>query len=183
MSSSAACCLPSSRWARTWAPGRSWRPASTARARPRCGTSGGTSSPSEERLYLLPSNYVDTHGASVVGFAFTELLNLWGLIEQQYDLMVKYDTALRLGKAEAEQVLRRFARGGPEHPTYQALERTRARGAHGLRLSLPRQPRPAPRDPRRAPGRRELEQCEHRAPLRKDGALTGSWPNRPGRRS
>ncbi|WP_328505066.1 hypothetical protein OG828_08845 [Streptomyces sp. NBC_00457] len=47
---------------------------------------------------------MDTHGASVVGFAFTELLNLWGLIEQQYDLMVKYDTALRLGKAEAEQV-------------------------------------------------------------------------------
>ncbi|MFB6958871.1 Tn3 family transposase [Streptomyces sp. NPDC056309] len=31
-------------------------------------------------------------------------------------------TALRLGTAEAEQVLRRFTRGGPKHPTYQALE-------------------------------------------------------------
>jgi len=29
---------------------------------------------------------------------------------------------LRLGTAEAEQVLRRFTRGGPKHPTYQAIE-------------------------------------------------------------
>lgn len=36
--------------------------------------------------------------------------------------MVKYTTALRLGTAEAEQVLRRFTCGGPKHPTYQALE-------------------------------------------------------------
>ncbi|MGV9350947.1 Tn3 family transposase [Streptomyces spiralis] len=106
----------------------------------------------------IESNYVDTHGASVVGFAFTELLNFrllprlknigsirlyrpddtppgwpalgasltrpvrWELIEEQYDQVVKYATALRLGTAEAEQVLRRFTRGGPKHPTYQALE-------------------------------------------------------------
>ena len=36
--------------------------------------------------------------------------------------MVKYATALRLGTAEAEQILRRFTRGGPKHPTYAALE-------------------------------------------------------------
>ncbi|MGX1249675.1 hypothetical protein RKD48_002186 [Streptomyces ambofaciens] len=150
----------------------------------------------------IEANYVDTHGASVVGFAFTELLNFrllprlknigsirlyrpddtpqnwpalggsltrpirWDLIEQQYDQMVKYATALRLGTAEAEQVLRRFTRGGPKHPTYQAPRRTRPRGAHGLRLRLPRQPRPAPGDPRRAPGCGELEQREHRAALR-----------------
>ncbi|MGW9212363.1 Tn3 family transposase [Embleya sp. NPDC055664] len=106
----------------------------------------------------IESQYVDTHGASVVGFAFTELLNFrllprlknigsirlyrpddtpadwpalgasltrpirWELIEQQYDQMVKYATALRLGTAEAEQVLRRFTRGGPKDPTYAALE-------------------------------------------------------------
>ncbi|MGP3921916.1 Tn3 family transposase [Streptomyces sp. 8N616] len=46
----------------------------------------------------------------------------WELIEQQCDQRVKYATALRLGTAEAEQVLRRFTRGGPKHPTYQALE-------------------------------------------------------------
>ncbi len=46
----------------------------------------------------------------------------WELIARQYDQLVKYTTALRLGTAEAEQVLRRFARGGPKHPTYQALE-------------------------------------------------------------
>jgi TnpA family transposase len=105
----------------------------------------------------IESNYVDTHGASVVGFAFTELLGFkllprlknigsirlyrpddtvvygelgpvltrqirWELIAQQYDQMVKYVTALRLGTAESESILRRFTRGGPKHPTYQALE-------------------------------------------------------------
>ncbi|MFI1973538.1 Tn3 family transposase [Streptomyces wedmorensis] len=36
--------------------------------------------------------------------------------------MVTYATALRLGTAEAEQVLRRFTHGGPKHPTCVALE-------------------------------------------------------------
>ncbi len=116
----------------------------------------------------IDRNYVDTHGASVAGFAFTYLLGFrllprlknigsirlhrahraadqdeageaggpayphledvlnrpirWELIEQQYDQLVKYATALRLGTAESEQVLRRFTRGGPKHPTYAALE-------------------------------------------------------------
>jgi len=46
----------------------------------------------------------------------------WELIARQYDQLVKYATALRLGTAESEQVLRRFARGGPRHPTALALE-------------------------------------------------------------
>lgn len=105
----------------------------------------------------IDRNYVDTHGSSMVGFAFSHLLGFrllprlkdigsqrlyrvdeasvhphlddvltrpirWELIAQQYDQLVKYATALRLGTAEAEQVLRRFTRGGPKHPTYQALE-------------------------------------------------------------
>jgi TnpA family transposase len=105
----------------------------------------------------LDRNYVDTHGQSAVGFAFTYLLGFtllprlktigstrlyrpdaddgayphlapvltrpihWDLITQQYDQMVKYATALRLGTAEAEAILRRFTRPGPQHPTYQAL--------------------------------------------------------------
>ena len=106
--------------------------------------------------------YTDTHGASIVGFAFAHMLDFkllprlknigratlyrpgtdedgewpmlapvltpksrtinWDLIAQQYDQIVKYTTALRLGMAEAEQVLRRFTRGGPKHPTFQAIE-------------------------------------------------------------
>ncbi|WP_030164024.1 Tn3 family transposase [Spirillospora albida] len=46
----------------------------------------------------------------------------WELIAQQYDQMVKYATALKLRTGEAEQVLRRFTRGGPKHPTYRAIE-------------------------------------------------------------
>ncbi len=37
----------------------------------------------------------------------------WDLIAQPYHQLVKYATALKLGTAEAEQVLRRFTRGGP----------------------------------------------------------------------
>jgi TnpA family transposase len=45
----------------------------------------------------------------------------WELIRQQYDQMVKYATALRLGTAEPEAILRRFTRNNLKHPTYQAL--------------------------------------------------------------
>jgi TnpA family transposase len=45
----------------------------------------------------------------------------WDLIAQQYDEMVRYATALRLGTATAESILRRFTRANLQHPTYQAL--------------------------------------------------------------
>ena len=45
----------------------------------------------------------------------------WELIRQQYDEMVKFATALRLGTAEPESILRRFTRNNLKHPTYQAL--------------------------------------------------------------
>ncbi len=45
----------------------------------------------------------------------------WELIARQYDEMVKYATALRLGTAEAEAILRRFTRNNLQHPTYKAL--------------------------------------------------------------
>jgi len=102
--------------------------------------------------------YVDSHGQSVVAFAFTKLLGFqlmprlkrigkqrlyrpdagqpdvyphlqpvlsrpidWELIRRHYDEMVKYATALRLGTAEAEVILRRFTRENVQHPTYKAL--------------------------------------------------------------
>ncbi len=108
----------------------------------------------------IEANITDTHGASIVGFGFCELLGFklmprfkqigkiplygpglesdrswdairsvisarpinWELIAQQYDELVKYATALKLGTAEAKQLLRRFTRGGPKHPAHQAME-------------------------------------------------------------
>ena len=46
----------------------------------------------------------------------------WDLIEQQYDEMVKYATALRLGTPTPEAILRRFTRDERACiPTYKAL--------------------------------------------------------------
>jgi TnpA family transposase len=45
----------------------------------------------------------------------------WELIRQQYDQMVKYVTAVRLGTAETESILRRFVRSNIQHPTYKAF--------------------------------------------------------------
>ncbi len=45
----------------------------------------------------------------------------WDLIRTQYDEMVKVATALRLGTAETEAILRRFTRASVQHPTYAAL--------------------------------------------------------------
>ncbi len=45
----------------------------------------------------------------------------WDLIHQQYDELIKHVTALRLGTADAEAILRRFTRSNVQHPTYRAL--------------------------------------------------------------
>jgi TnpA family transposase len=45
----------------------------------------------------------------------------WALIHHQYDDMIKYATALRVGTAEPESILRRFTRANVQHPTYRAL--------------------------------------------------------------
>ncbi len=45
----------------------------------------------------------------------------WELIEPQYDELIKFATALRLGTADAEAILRRFTRQHVQHPTYRAL--------------------------------------------------------------
>jgi TnpA family transposase len=45
----------------------------------------------------------------------------WELIRQQYDEMIKYATALRLGTADPEAILKRFTRENVQHPTYRAL--------------------------------------------------------------
>ncbi len=45
----------------------------------------------------------------------------WELVRQHYDQMVKYTTALRLGTAETEAILRRFTKKNVQHPTYKAF--------------------------------------------------------------
>jgi len=44
----------------------------------------------------------------------------WELIAEQYDSMVKYATAIRIGSATTEAILRRFTRAA-SHPTYLAM--------------------------------------------------------------
>ena len=45
----------------------------------------------------------------------------WPLIRQQYDQMIKYATALRIGTADVETILKRFTRSQFQHPTYSAI--------------------------------------------------------------
>jgi len=45
----------------------------------------------------------------------------WELIEREYDEIVKYATALRLGTADTEAILQRFTRSNYQHPTYKAF--------------------------------------------------------------
>ena len=45
----------------------------------------------------------------------------WASIERQYDEMVKHAIAMHRGIADAEAILRRFARSEIMHPTYKAL--------------------------------------------------------------
>jgi len=45
----------------------------------------------------------------------------WNLVVPEYDNMIKYSTALRLGTADTDAILRRFTRHNVQHPTYTAL--------------------------------------------------------------
>ncbi len=52
------------------------------------------------------SHRVDPPGWPALGGSLTRAIK-WELVAQQYDQMVKYATALRLGTAESESILRR----------------------------------------------------------------------------
>ena len=105
----------------------------------------------------VEQNFVDSHGASFVGFGITRLLDFdliarfkqistmklyvpgragqyaypelapaltrpvrWDVIENNYDLMMKYATAIRLRTASTEAILRRFT-SETTHPAYAAM--------------------------------------------------------------
>jgi len=121
----------------------------------------------------IEANYTDTHGASVVAFAFCHLLGFrllprlkrigkatlyrpddgssypgleqiltrpirWQLIAQQYDQLVKYATALRLGTAESEQVLPPVHARRAEARHLPGARGARPRCPHDLHRRLPR---------------------------------------------
>src|SRR5260370_957344 len=108
----------------------------------------------------VEQNFVDSHGASFVGFGITRLLDFdliarfkqintmklyvpgsggqnaypalapaltrpvrWEIIENNYDLMLKYATAIRLRTASTEALLRRFT-SETTHPAYAAMLKT-----------------------------------------------------------
>ena len=82
----------------------------------------------------------------------------WDLIRQQYDEMVKYATALRLGTAETEAILRRFTREQPQAPDLPGAGRAGQGDQDDLPVPVSALRGAAARDPRRAERRRELEQ-------------------------
>jgi len=71
-----------------------------------------------QKLYRPKAGEPDAY--SNLQLVLTRPIN-WELIEQNYDMMIKYATAMRLGTAETEAILRRFTRTGPQHPTYLAF--------------------------------------------------------------
>ncbi len=71
-----------------------------------------------QRLYRPETGHPDAYPN--LQLILTRPIN-WDLIRQQYDQMVKYATALRLGTAETEAILQRFTRSNLQHPTYRAL--------------------------------------------------------------
>lgn len=71
-----------------------------------------------QKLYRPDSGMADSY--QNLQPVLTRPIN-WELIRQQYDQMVKYATALRLGTAETEAILKRFTRNNLKHPTYLAF--------------------------------------------------------------
>ena len=74
---------------------------------------------SKKKLYL-PDNGLKERLPNILP-VLTRTID-WKLIAQQYDQMIKYATALKLGTAKAEAIMKRFTRNNLQHPTYKALQ-------------------------------------------------------------
>ena len=73
------------------------------------------------RLKAIPTQRLYRPDGSVLYPKLAPVLSRtinWELIAQQYDQMVKYATAMRLGTADTEDILRRFRRSDVKHPVY-----------------------------------------------------------------
>jgi TnpA family transposase len=69
------------------------------------------------KLYGLDRGQPDAYPA--LKAAMTRPIR-WEIIEHNYDQLVKYATAIRVGTASTETILRRFTRNA-SHPVYQAM--------------------------------------------------------------
>lgn len=67
-------------------------------------------------------HFVDSHGQSVVAFAFCRLLGFELMPRfKAIGAWVKHAVAMKWGMADAESLLRRFTRANVQHPAYKAL--------------------------------------------------------------
>jgi TnpA family transposase len=89
----------------------------------------------------------------------------WDLIAQQYDQMIKYATAIRVGTASTEAILRRFTRANNTHPPTRPCGGRPGREGR-LHRPLPAASRAAAGDQRRAQRHGELEPGQRGDPLR-----------------
>ena len=87
--------------------------------RPSCRALGGSSAADVAELEKLQAELNGLNDRYLRLAA--EFDNYRKRVSREKDEMVKYATALRLGTADAEAILRRFTRGNLKHPTYQAL--------------------------------------------------------------
>jgi hypothetical protein len=76
----------------------------------------------KQRLYRPEAGYPEAHPH--LQPALRRPIN-WNLIAPEYDNMVKYAMALRLGTSETEAILRRLTWENVQHPTYKALAEPR----------------------------------------------------------
>lgn len=71
-----------------------------------------------QRLYLPAKG--TAHQWPALRPVLTRPIN-WKHIANQYDQMIRYATAINLGTADTETILRRFTSTNVQHPTYRAL--------------------------------------------------------------
>jgi len=71
-----------------------------------------------QKLYRPETGKADTYAD--LQWILTRPID-WELVRQQYNQMIKYTTALRLGTAETEAILRCFTKKNVQHPTYKAF--------------------------------------------------------------
>ena len=105
----------------------------------------------------------------------------WELIEQNYDMLVKYATAIRVGTASTEAILRRFTRNA-SHPVYQAMLELGRDAENDLHRALPTRSRPATRDRGGPEPDRGVEPRQRRDLLRQERRVRYQPPRPAGTR-